>query len=309
MEELIKWFVYITINLCNGKIYVGVHRGNPEKFDYIGNGVKCLNDCNKGNEVFKKAVKKYGIANFRRTVIETFPDTDEGKKKAFDLEGQIVTRTFLKSKNVYNTALGGVGSPTQDTKRVYQFALNGNYLRSFISAHDAAISLNVDNVTSALKSIRNNCLGKTNSAFGYYWSYKKEFNYTNNKTRPVAQYTVKGKFLKSYSSITEAEDLLQIINIKQAISKNYLSGGFQWRYYTGDDSDIEPLANVMTKNHVLPIVMFNYSGVRKVYKNIAECVKDNPRLLTSGINRVLKGKCKTHGGWYFQYSSQDEDIV
>ena len=35
-----KYIVYITINLCNGKFYIGVHRTNPEVFDgYIGNGI------------------------------------------------------------------------------------------------------------------------------------------------------------------------------------------------------------------------------------------------------------------------------
>ncbi|MGN0966104.1 MAG: hypothetical protein ACI4OP_00710 [Candidatus Coprovivens sp.] len=34
------YIVYITINLCNGKFYIGVHRTNPEVFDgYIGCGI------------------------------------------------------------------------------------------------------------------------------------------------------------------------------------------------------------------------------------------------------------------------------
>lgn len=33
----LKYIVYITINLCNGKFYIGVHKTNPEVFDaYIG---------------------------------------------------------------------------------------------------------------------------------------------------------------------------------------------------------------------------------------------------------------------------------
>lgn len=35
----LKYIVYITINLCNGKFYIGVHKTNPEVFDnYIGLG-------------------------------------------------------------------------------------------------------------------------------------------------------------------------------------------------------------------------------------------------------------------------------
>jgi hypothetical protein len=36
----LKYIVYITINLCNGKFYIGVHKTNPDVFDgYIGNGI------------------------------------------------------------------------------------------------------------------------------------------------------------------------------------------------------------------------------------------------------------------------------
>lgn len=50
--------------------------------------------------------------------------------------------------------------------------------------------------------------------------------------------------------------------------------------------------------------------VIKKYENITECVKDNPNLTASQINRVLKGVIKTHKGYIFRYdNSQDKDIV
>ena len=36
----LKYIVYLTINLCNGKFYFGVHKTNPDVFDgYIGGGI------------------------------------------------------------------------------------------------------------------------------------------------------------------------------------------------------------------------------------------------------------------------------
>ena len=40
MENHLKYIVYCTTCTANNKIYVGVHRTNPDVFDgYIGNGV------------------------------------------------------------------------------------------------------------------------------------------------------------------------------------------------------------------------------------------------------------------------------
>lgn len=306
-NDYLKYIVYITVNLCNGKMYVGFHKTNPEVWDgYIGCGIYCQAHATK-NFPFHKAVRKYGYNNFKRTTIQIFPCTEQGKQDALKFESEIVNSVFLKSKNVYNLALGD-NSSIQNTRRVYMFDLKGEYLRSFASCKDAAIFLKLKNVESASKAIRNTCLKRTQSSYGYYWSYKKLFEY-NLKTIPVAQYTVKGKFIRHFDSILEAEELLSICTISQAIYKNYLAGGFQWRYFTGDISDIDPLVNSFTRNVVLPIVMID--GDKEIkYNNVSECVKENPGLSASQINRVLKKIIRSHKGYTFKYDvSQDKDIV
>ena len=129
--------------------------------------------------------------------------------------------------------------------------------------------------------------------------------------KKVAQYTLKGKFLRYFDSLSEAEEVLHLNSIKQAIQKNYQCGGYQWRYYTGDSKDIKPLVNILTKNAVLPIIMKDKNNnVIKRYENVTECVKENNTLQASQINRVLKGIIKSHKGYIFEYdNSQDKDIV
>lgn len=306
----LKNIVYITVNLCNGKFYFGVHKTNPEVFDgYIGAGIYRQSLANK-DTAFHRAVRKYGYDNFRRTTIQIFPDTEEGRKQAYDLEAQIVTSTLLKSKSCYNSALGGGGSiELEEKKRVYMFDLKGNYLRSFSCVREAAQFLDQENTFNTLKAIRNNCLGTANSSFGYYWSYTKEFNYLNNKSmRKVAQYSISGKFLKYFNSIVEAETELQINTIQQAITKKYTSGGFQWRYYNGDQSDISTLVSLKTKNKILPIKMLDKDmNLIKEYNCVNECVKENPNLSASQINRVLNKIIKSHKGFVFTY--KDEDMI
>lgn len=304
-----KYIVYITINLCNGKFYIGVHRTNPDTFDgYIGCGIYRASQATK-DYTLHKAVRKYGYENFKRTTIKIFPDTEEGRKQAFELEAILVNETLLKSKSTYNTALGGRESTTESLfKTVYMFDLNGNYLRSFKSSREAAAYIQPDNQDAAKSSIKNNCLGTTQSSYGYFWSYTKEFNYKNEKTRPVAQYTISGKYIRSFNSISEAEVALSLGTIHQAIIKKGSAGGYQWRYFENDTSDIPTLVNIKTRKFNLPIVMFDKSGkLVKKFDCVKQCVDEYPELSISQINRVLNHTIKSHKGYTFKY--QDEDIV
>lgn len=302
-----KYIVYITINLCNGKFYIGVHRTNPETFDgYIGCGIYRAYQATK-EYTLHKAVRKYGYENFKRTTIKIFPDTEEGRKDAYELEAVLVNETLLKSKSVYNTAQGGRESYTDSlTKTVYMFDLNGNYLRSFKSAREAAIYINPENQDNVKQAIKNNCQGQTSSSYGYYWSYKKEFTPNNKCIKAVAQYSISGKFIRTYRSITEAESELQLNSIQQAIVKKGSAGNYQWRYYEGSDTDIPTLVNTKIKNNFLPIIMFNDTEYKE-YDSVKQCILEHPELKASQINRVLNHTIKSHKGFMFKY--KDENIV
>lgn len=302
----LKYIVYVTVNLCNGKLYFGVHKTNPDVFDgYIGNSIYRPSNAN-GHYPFHKAVRKYGYENFRRTIIQIFPDTEEGEQAAFKLESEIVNKTLLKSKNIYNVHIGGKGGYSE-TKPIYQFTLKGKYIKKYDSIREAANNINPNNIFNTIKSIRNNCLGRSQSSNGYCWSYTKKFNYNNSKKKPIAQYTISGKFIRYYNSITEAEIELQLTSIKQAITKGWLCGEYQWKYYNNDDSDIKSYYSNNCKNNITPIIMFDKNNnYIKEYNSINECALEN-NLSSSQINRVLKKIIHTHKGYIFKY--KDKDIV
>lgn len=85
--------VYKTINLINGKIYIGQDRNNNPA--YIGSG-----------KLINRAIKKYGKENFRKEIIEICDS------KQHLNEREIYWINYYSSTDVligYNIAIGGQG--------------------------------------------------------------------------------------------------------------------------------------------------------------------------------------------------------
>lgn len=310
----LKYIFYITVNQINGKFYFGVHRTNPDVFDgYIGCSIYRQAQATL-DLAFHRAVRKYGYDNFKRTTIAIFPDTEEGRKQAFRMEEEVVNPTLLKSKTCYNTVVGGMGGNLHlQEKTVYQFSLDGNFLRSYQNAREAALTIDPENQEKIRTNIAACCNGGSYSSHGYYWSYYKEFvkkeEYSydiKRRKNKIAQYTLSGKFLRYFNNITEARNETGLSNIYYAIKNNASVGGFQWRYYTGDDNDITPFESPVTVYRTKSIIMIK-DDLETEYESIKKCIEINPELSSKGIKNVLRGINKTHKGYKFRW--KDNDIV
>ena len=88
------FIVYQTTNKQNGKIYVGSHRTLDLDDGYLGSG-----------KVLKRAVKKYGVDQFERTILAEFKTADE----MFSYEAQVVDEAFVSRTDTYNLKVGGDG--------------------------------------------------------------------------------------------------------------------------------------------------------------------------------------------------------
>ncbi len=86
------WIVYKTTNIITGKYYYGVH--NNKKSNYLGSGL-----------LLRKAIKKYGKINFKRTVVKKFLTAE----KAYKFEAELVNQNLVENSQCYNLALGGKG--------------------------------------------------------------------------------------------------------------------------------------------------------------------------------------------------------
>ena len=87
-------FLYRTINLSNGKIYIGKHSSDSLDDGYIGKGKRLL-----------QAIRKYGRQNFRREILRFCGSEEE----AYLAEGLMVDKDFIAREDTYNLKCGGEG--------------------------------------------------------------------------------------------------------------------------------------------------------------------------------------------------------
>ena len=250
--NLKKWIVYCTTNITNGKIYIGVHKTNPEVFDgYIGCNVKINHPSSymRPTTPFQFAVKKYGPNNFKRAILQIF----ESEKEAFDLEAQLVNLEFVKRKDTYNAALGGNGG--RPGRKVYQFDFNGNLIKTWETVSEICEFYNLMWLSVW------NAINYKLSRKGFYWSYSETINvseYCNNAGTVVYQYDGESHKLTSiYDSIHEASKVnntkmgktaffglienVEHKNIKKISENEYIVTGKMITGYSGDKWNPEPV--------------------------------------------------------------------
>lgn len=141
------YYIYKITNLCNNKIYVGIHKTESIDDGYMGSG-----------KLLKAAIKKYGRENFRKEILETFDNEESMILK----EQELVTAEFILDENNYNIMPGG------------KF---GSLERNGLSFKNKKHSL------ETIEKIRNAAIGKTHSSA----TRKKLSDNNFSKTDPAKQ--------------------------------------------------------------------------------------------------------------------------
>lgn len=86
--------VYRITNLIDGKIYIGKHQTKDLNDGYMGSG-----------KHLKRAIAKYGVANFSKEILFQFDDEADMNAK----EAELVTEEFCLREDTYNLCVGGRG--------------------------------------------------------------------------------------------------------------------------------------------------------------------------------------------------------
>jgi len=88
------YIVYKTVNLANGKYYIGKHKTVNFNDSYLGSG-----------RALTSAIKKYGASNFVKEILFVFNNEQEMNQKELEL----ITESVINDPLSYNIALGGQG--------------------------------------------------------------------------------------------------------------------------------------------------------------------------------------------------------
>lgn len=207
--------IYKTTNLLNNKIYIGKDVYN--KSNYLGSG-----------KYLKLAIKKYGNNNFKKEIIETVTNKIELSERE---KYWIKKYNSSNKKYGYNLTDGGTGGRTH-SKKVWQYDLQGNFIKEWNTITDASTQLNIDH-----RSISKAMNSKLLSAGGFQW--KKEKNklttkYHNNKNQSIIQLDMDGNQLKIWDSIKSITKELginggNIIKVCDGIGYYKSCGGYKWK--------------------------------------------------------------------------------
>lgn len=119
------------------------------------------------------------------------------------------------------------------SKNIYMFSKNGEYIREYSSISEAASD---NNVTPASISEAAKETTKLRTSAGYIWSYSKVLpteRLDNKKIVPVLKYSKNGELLDEYDSIKEASienNIDKSLITKCCKGKIKTSGGYVWKY-------------------------------------------------------------------------------
>lgn len=126
-----------------------------------------------------------------------------------------------------------------------------------------------------------------------------------SRCKKIAQYTLEGKFIRTYNSIQEALDATgytSIANVVAGFSK--YCGNYQWKYYEGINDDIPPI-EIKEKT----VYQYDLAGnLLKVWKSATEASKqfDNTAAARTAISNVCCKITRQAYGYYWSHKRKFE---
>ena len=293
--------IYKISNNKNDLVYIGQTTGGIlRRFNQHKSSVRYGSDTK-----LHRAMREIGVQNFEVTEIckVTIDDIGDVAKILNALEVEYIS-LYNSMNNGYNSTKGGTA--TSDMTKVAQYSLSGELIAIHSNQGEAADMLGISN-----KGISRACLGSKTVYKGYQW---RKFYDEPASSLPavlkckryncaVAQYSLSGSFIATYDTVKLAEETLGIACVHAAcIGTLATSGKYQWRYFTGDSSDIGA-AIIKQDPKSIPIVKLDLDG-----NYIAEYASINAAYMAHGVKMHIADACrgirKTAGGFMWKFKEE-----
>ena len=215
----ILYYLYEIKNNINSKIYVGVHQSANIDDGYMGSGI-----------AIKTAIKKYGIENFTKTILEYFVSDTE----MYAREKEFVNEDFIKRKDVYNLTIGGEGgfNHINSSKTPEYYKLRSDNGKKTNSVHNNLAKFN-SSLTFEERSVKAKKAAQTQIATkGYFdngWAGKKHSAEAIAKSSATMKGRHTGKGNSQFGScwVTHAEfgnKKIKLIELDSYVSLGYNKG-------------------------------------------------------------------------------------
>lgn len=191
-DEPLDYCVYAHVNKQNGKMYIGITCRIEQRWSCNGYYYQL-------STKFWRAIQKYGWDNFEHIVIID----GISESIACIYEEELIAK-YDTQNNGYNILPGGEFKGAVG-KKVYQYDLDGNYMREWENGLIASVETGT-NHQSLCKCARE---GKTQlSAGGYQWRYYKTnkispYNTDHRRTKigAILQFSLKGELIQRHEDV------------------------------------------------------------------------------------------------------------
>ena len=226
-----NYCVYYHRNLVNGKLYIGISKDVNKRWSSNGKQYKSCN-------FFYRAIEKYGWDNFEHVILID----NISKELACVIEKELIIKYKTQNKDFgYNLASGGFGGCTSKgrehflSKKVFQYDLDGVFIREWENAQRASEELNI-----CVSDIHTTCRGNNGvkKAGNYMWSYEEldsmpPYVRESASKKTILQLDENFNIVKKYKNISYVnEDEYNKDNIYECcnLKKQCTHKGYHWVY-------------------------------------------------------------------------------
>lgn len=174
------------------------------------------------------AIMKYGWDNFKKEILYEDLDSEEADK----LEKELIFE-YQKSGVCYNAAEGGKLTIHAKQRKIKQYTLQGEYIKTWDGVIEAEHFLNIKKAQANIIAC---CQGRKKRAYGYIWRYEED----DNEIKPlrpyraaVCQFDKNNNYIATYDTIKEASKSTGIHengigNVLHGRTKT--AGGYIWKF-------------------------------------------------------------------------------